>query len=426
MSTVQEVFEIKARAVHGDKYTYGEYISAKELMIVTCPIHGAFLQKPRQHLDGRGCRTCADISKRIDFDAFVSRARATHGGRYQYIPGSYTQISMECGIVCPIHGPFMQLGLSHVKGHGCQECANSIISAARTSTQAEFEARARAVHGDVYSYGEYTAAHKKIKIICPVHGEFKMSPSNHIAGGKHPSASNNKLKTQEQFERKAREVHGNKYTYGSYTTARKKIKITCPDHGEFEQTPNSHLGGSGCMVCSGKLPITQEQFESKARSVHGNKYTYGLYKSALKKIKITCPVHGEFKLSPDTHYRGCGCPQCTTSGYSLAQITWLEYVSSACGINILHKLNGGEFSIPGTRYSADGYCQETNTIYEFHGDAFHGNPGRYISTDKCHPFDKTITAGELYASTIARENIIKELGYNLVVMWELDWRISKK
>ncbi len=51
------------------------------------------------------------------------------------------------------------------------------------------------------------------------------------------------------------------------------------------------------------------------------------------------------------------------------------------GIYIQYALNDGEYQIPGTRYKADGYCSETNTIYEFHGDYWHGNPSKFSPTD---------------------------------------------
>ena len=36
-------------------------------------------------------------------------------------------------------------------------------------------------------------------------------------------------------------------------------------------------------------------------------------------------------------------------------------------------------------YKVDGYCYETNTVYEFHGDYWHGNPIVFDSddTNKC-------------------------------------------
>ena len=82
-------------------------------------------------------------------------------------------------------------------------------------------------------------------------------------------------------------------------------------------------------------------------------------------------------------------------------------------------VNDGEFVVPETRYRADGYCKETNTVYEYHGDYWHGNPKKF-NKDEINKSSKK-TFGELYEQTLKRENEIRTLGYNLVVMWESDW-----
>ena len=102
---------------------------------------------------------------------------------------------------------------------------------------------------------------------------------------------------------------------------------------------------------------------------------------------------------------------------------WIQSLIKTTGLDIQYDLNVGEYKIPGTRYSADGYCEETNTIYEFHRDYWHGNPSKYASNiwnskTKC-------TMGELYERTIVGEAKLRELGYNVVVIWESEWNIIK-
>lgn len=104
--------------------------------------------------------------------------------------------------------------------------------------------------------------------------------------------------------------------------------------------------------------------------------------------------------------------------YSYASIRWLESIMQLENIHIQHALNDGEFLIPGTKYRADGYCQETNTIYEFHGDYWHGNPLLFESSVINEVIGKTM--GELYQKTIIKEEEIRGLGYNLVVKWETE------
>ena len=125
--------------------------------------------------------------------------------------------------------------------------------------------------------------------------------------------------TTEQFIEKARKVHGDKYDYTKvvYTNNRTKVVIICPKHGEFKQTPGSHLEGRGCEECrkenlSKMKTSSTEQFIEKARKIHGNKYDYSKveYIRSSKPVCIVCPEHGEFWQTPNNHLRGNGCQKC--------------------------------------------------------------------------------------------------------------------
>lgn len=83
---------------------------------------------------------------------------------------------------------------------------------------------------------------------------------------------------------------------------------------------------------------------------------------------------------------------------------------------VQHVENDGEYLIPQTRFRVDGYCKETNTIYKFHG-----NLNLFDPTDRCHPYEPAVTAGDLYKRTMQRENILYQLGYNIKTMWESDY-----
>lgn len=130
---------------------------------------------------------------------------------------------------------------------------------------------------------------------------------------------NNKQKMVEDFLLKAREIHGDKYKYSkiNYLTNKHKITITCHIHGDFNQTPNSHLNGNGCPEC-GKInrgnskTKTLSQFISEAKSIHGDKYDYSKtkYTKLKSKVVIICPTHGEFEQIPKSHLSGGGCLKC--------------------------------------------------------------------------------------------------------------------
>lgn len=107
-------------------------------------------------------------------------------------------------------------------------------------------------------------------------------------------------------------------------------------------------------------------------------------------------------------------------GYSHRCVAWLSEIASRDNIFIQHALNNGEFCIPSTKFRADGYCAETNTIYEFHGDIWHGNLALFNKDDYPNPFS-LLSAGDLYTNTLKKEQKIRELGYNLIVIWENEW-----
>ena len=119
--------------------------------------------------------------------------------------------------------------------------------------------------------------------------------------------------TTEEFIQKAQEVHGT-YEYDKvvYVNSSTKVIITCQKHGDFEQTPNNHLAGQGCQICSGKAKSNTEDFVQKAKKVHGTKYGYDkvVYKTNKTKVIITCQKHGNFEQTPNSHLKGAGCPTC--------------------------------------------------------------------------------------------------------------------
>jgi len=108
--------------------------------------------------------------------------------------------------------------------------------------------------------------------------------------------------------------------------------------------------------------------------------------------------------------------------WSRAALSWLASVERKLGRRIRHAKNGGEYRIPGVgrKLLVDGWDPETGTIYEFHGDYWHGNPRRYPADDP-HPDVRGKTFGDLYQATLEKEQLLRDLGYDLVVMWEMDW-----
>ena len=109
----------------------------------------------------------------------------------------------------------------------------------------------------------------------------------------------------------------------------------------------------------------------------------------------------------------------TQKAYSTKAIEWLESFEYD---NILHAENEGEQYIAG--YNVDGYSLETNTIYEFHGNVFHGNPRIYKPLDTPNPFDRRKTAQELFDKTIKRMEHLSTKA-NIIFIWEDEYDNDK-
>lgn len=207
----------------------------------------------------------------------------------------------------------------------------------RKLTTEEFIERARKIHGDKYDYSkvEYKDANTKVCIICPIHGEFWQIPNDHLhnkgcvkCGHKRLWDKRGRI-TTEDFTRKAKEIHGDKYDYSkvNYTKSNEKICIICRKHGEFWQTANDHLSGKGCFYCYGKRKFSTEQFIEKAHKVHGDKYDYSKveYINNKTKVCIICPNHGEFWQVASSHLMGKGCKYC----YGNVKKTTEQYIKEA-------------------------------------------------------------------------------------------------
>lgn len=435
-----EQFVEKATLIHGDTYSYElvDYIKTNTKVQITCKAHGVFYQRPNDHLSGYGCSLCAihNRSKAHTSNTthFISKAISIHGLTYDYSNVEYVNTRTDVEIVCPVHGSFNQIPMIHLAGSGCTQCATTRVASNRTKSQSTYINEASIKHGNKYNYSllNYVSAVTKIKIICPIHGVFEQKASEHLYYGCRHCADNangiSRTKSLESFVHEAREVHNNKYDYSQVVYLKSNVLVTilCAEHGAFTQTPNSHLGGSGCLTCanenSAQLKLKPlSQFIVESNNVHQHKYDYSRvqYDGTYSKVLIICPSHGTFNQLPKHHLRGAGCPTCANSMFSHKSISWIKYVSSDNNDVILHALNGGEFRIPGTRMKVDGYCKETNTVYEFHGDYWHGNPDVYDPTTPNDVIGKTM--GELYNNTIIRESKIRDMGYNLVVMWERQW-----
>lgn len=279
-----------------------------------------------------------------------------------------------------------------------------------------------------YSYVDYKNNCKKVKIICPIHKGFFQKPQNHLAGKGCKKCANYNLHekrkfTTEQFIKKSKKIHGNKYDYSKsiHKNISTKLIIICSIHGFFKQSPYVHWSGCGCPKC-GMISIGNKNrsnlndFIKLANKVHKNKFDYSKssYNGAHVKTNIICKKHGIFNQTPTNHLSGKECPKCNKN-ISKSEVEFLEHMK----IKYRH-VSLSEWK----QKTVDGYNKKTNTVYEFLGDYWHGNPKKYNPNQ----YNKTCkkTYKELYENTFNVLNKIKSLGYNVMYIWESDWENFKK
>lgn len=266
----QEDFLARAAAAHGFTYNYSlvEYSSMTNKVNIICLKHGEFKQRPHNHLQGFGCIKCGielRKQKRMKSTAdFIAKATTVHGARYDYSQAVYKGVSQSLAIICPRHGLFEQQASVHLMGSGCQLCGALATGRILNPTTTDFITRAEAVHGiGTYDYSkvEYVRRGDKVRIVCPIHGVFKQSPDNHYAG-------------------------------------------------------------AGCAACGVMKAATYQRgiakksaaaFIVKAQGAHGiGTYDYSqvVYRRSKEKVTIICLVHGAFEQIPHKHISGHGCPKC--------------------------------------------------------------------------------------------------------------------
>lgn len=188
--------------------------------------------------------------------------------------------------------------------------------------------------------------------------------------------------TTEEWIKKAKSHHGDKYDYSEsvYINSHTKIKIKCNICGNiFYQIPTEHAGHrfSGCPECAKKKCFTTEMFIKQAISVHGDKYDYSKseYKDNKTKVCIICPKHGEFWQTPANHLRGVGCPKCKSEKIgNIKRKTKEQFIEDAI------KVHGNKYDYSNVVYKNN--STKVCIICPKHGE-FWQNPDKHLAGQGC-------------------------------------------
>lgn len=364
--------------------------------------------------------------KRLNNILFINKANIIHFYKYDYSKFEYIKSNIDGIIICSLHGEFLQKPNNHLNGQGCKICGliklgNDKIIKAKNA----FIEKANLKHNNKYDYSKfsYIDAHNKSIIICKIHGEFLQTPNAHLNGTNCPKCilneiSKRQLKPLNNFIKEASILHNDKYDYSKFVYFGNKSNsiIICNVHGEFNQSAHHHLSGHGCRKCAGSFPISNEYVDEKLLTLCNNIKRIADVNGADTPIKWMCEkCNGIWSATPSNILnRETGCPFCKNKNEKfIFEILKDNNINFEYQKNI--KILDSEWN---KNYRLDFYISSSKVAIEYNGHQ-HYQPVRFggISQEEADKnFIKQQTRDE-YVRNYSKLNNIKLI--------EIDGRIYK-
>lgn len=212
----------------------------------------------------------------LNKEEFIKRSVLAHNNKYDYENVVYINQYDPVIINCPIHGDFKQIPKSHMIGHGCKKCMSDNFKNKYTGTNKVNKLDTNLVINKLkeaykeYDYSNsYITGSRETAIIhdikCRTHGFFTKRLTNHLRQNQGCNLCGSNKLSNYDFISRSNIIHQNKYNYSlsDYINNKTKLKIICPKHGEFMQSPLKHLSGQGCPICAEDKKSKGEAFIRK-------------------------------------------------------------------------------------------------------------------------------------------------------------------
>lgn len=266
-------------------FTNTNYINCRTKLSLICKEHGEFKCNPLDINKKFICPKCNEkynlspYKFKLSLNDWITRFKHIHGDKYDYsLINEENYKDDKVPIICKEHGIFYQRKIDHSIGKGCRKC------------------NATSHHGS-----------KKNLL-------NKYIPFHNIIDKKY-----DRIITKEIFLDRCIKKYGDRFDYSNinYVNRLTPIKIICKKHGEFEVTPKQHLSSCGCPGCCKEnrakgRTLSKEFWINECIKKHGNKYDYSKvnYTNGNAYVEIVCPKHGSFFQKASNHRYGNGCPKC--------------------------------------------------------------------------------------------------------------------
>lgn len=279
---------------------------------------------------------------------FLKHVQQEYPDMYDTHLVDYKDRDLPVTLICKEHGEFQitarQLfGYGGKKKHGCWKCAGITPPwekpRPQRMTSEEFFLRMKEIYGDRFDFSKsvFHGLKGTVDYECKDHGH-QCNNATTLLNGKGCDYCSGRRFWGPDFERLARELHGDKYNYSQVGEIIKKsqlVTIGCPVHGPYQQRVDLHLLGHGCPECYGQsnkwdAKERARRFLEKAHNMHGEQFDYSEMNYVDKRtpIRIRCKKHDYwFTCKPDEHVHvrsgGC-CPYCTAPNSELEVMLWLD------------------------------------------------------------------------------------------------------
>lgn len=402
-------FVKKANIEHNGKYDYSHFVFVNNTTkgYITCPIHGDFLQTPKNHLNGQGCPICgkeyAKNWQKNNYLGFLKTARDRFGDNtfeYPNIKQEYENSHSKITIKCKRCGNiFTKIACDHITSEngGCKICYKKSFEKYYTY---EDLLKLNVLNLNIKPFEGEKEYREKMTIICPVHGEYEIKIQTFLKGkGKCKKCCSKKARLMDEFKKMFNIKYGNELycNFDEYVNMNTPITFRCKKCNHiFKRMPTVILSWNYklvCPSCSKKLQYqerthTTEYFIKKVEEIYGKDVfdlTHAIYTKYDEPITVRCNKCGRYITRNASYFiTGHGCPYHNLAT-STAENQIAEYIETL-GI----KINKNDRTVLPNRYELDIYAPKEKIAIEFDGIYWHNE----LNKPKMYHLDKSKNCDE--------------------------------
>ena len=342
LALTQEEFIRRSIEINGPyhyDYSKVQYENMNTKIIIHCNIHGIdFEQSGNMHIYQKGgCPICAresTINSKIKGkDYYINLIIEKYGDLYDFsnVPENATK-KQKIDVICKTCGEIIKTTFaSLILKPRCPVCfprKNTYV----VSNIEEFKNYCNEVHNYKYDYSkvEYVNNRTHVLVGCSAHNlEWLVSPHSHMKGAgcrecANESISKKLMRSFDDYLTLFKNAHGDIFDFSKsdYKGSKDPILVICENGHEWWVAPQKLANGAKCSYCLGRHK-TREEFIEQSNIENNFRYTYEnvVYVNNHTKVSVTCPLHGDFLVTPMNHMKKGqprGCPVCSSSRGELA------------------------------------------------------------------------------------------------------------